>query len=95
MAHFLIYADKPNKRRPDGLNALVVEAADAASAPAAARGLLKSGGTPSDFENFAVVEVVAGVQFACQGGGGVVAQPGNAAGLPTIDRGGNTPLVAV
>lgn len=94
MATFLVYADKPNKRRPDGLNALVVEAGDAASAPAAARGLLKSGGTPSDFENFAVVEVVAGVQFACQGDG-VVAQPGNAAGLPTIDRGGNTPLAAV
>lgn len=94
MATFLVYADKPNKRRPDGLNALVVEAADAASAPAAARGLLKNGGTPSDFENFAVVEVVAGLQFACQGNG-VVAQPGNAAGLPTLDRGGNTPLVAV
>lgn len=94
MPHFLIYADSPNKRRPDGLNALVVEAANAASAPAAARGLLRNGGTVSDFETFSVVEVGPGVQFACQGDG-IVAQPGNSAGLPTIDRGGNIPLVAV
>ncbi|MBB5212612.1 hypothetical protein [Microbulbifer hydrolyticus] len=92
MAHFLVFADQPNKRRSDGLNALVVEAADAASAPAAARALV--GGSATTFDNFAVTEIAPGVQFALQGNG-VVGQPGNSLGLPTVDRGGNVPLAAL
>ena len=37
MPQFILYADQPQTRRADGVNTVVVVAADAASAPAAAR----------------------------------------------------------
>ena len=56
MATFLLYPAQPQFRRADGLNAVVVPAADAASAPAAARALCKRVEIDA-FDNFTVVEI--------------------------------------
>lgn len=91
MPTFLLYPAEPQYRRADGFNAVVVPAADAASAPAAARALFKA--IPSDaFDNFAVVLVGAATAFAVQGHP-PVSKPGNAEGLPTLGRGGQIDMI--
>lgn len=94
MPHFLFFADTPEKRRPDGLNAVLVEGADQAAAETAIAGLMKDG-NGAEFDNFAVVEITdtSGVMVAFQGEG-ALGQPGNSLGIPTISRGGGVPLNA-
>lgn len=87
MATFLLYPAQPQFCRADGLNAIVVPAADAASAPAAARALCKRVGTDA-FDNFTVVEIGATTAFAVEGHP-PVGQPGNAEGLPHLGRSGD------
>lgn len=93
MATFLLYPAEPHFRRADGLNAIVVPAADAASAPAAARALCKRVEIDA-FDNFAVVEIGATTAFAVEGHP-PVSQPGNAEGLPHLGRGGHEVMVPV
>lgn len=91
MPTFLLYPAEPQYRRADGFNAVVVPAADAASAPAAARALFKA--IEGDaFANFAVVLIGAATSFAVQGHP-PVSRPGNAESLPTLGRGGQVDMI--
>ena len=93
MATFLLYPAQPQFRRADGINTIVVPAADAASAPAAARALVRNV-APDAFDDFTVVEIGATTAFAVEGHA-PVSQPGNVEGLPTLGRAGHEVMVAV
>lgn len=86
MPQFILYAEKPETRRADGINTLVVVAADAAAAPAAARALVR-GVAPDAFDNFRVVALDAATEFVVEGHP-LVGRPSNADGLPTLGRAG-------
>lgn len=91
MPAFVLHARTAASRRSDGLNVIVVNAADAASAPAAARALFRDGNIfDTDFDDFAVVEFADTTPgFVAQGNGLVGAAIGQST-WPTLTRGGNT-----
>lgn len=91
MPQFILYAEKPETRRADGINTIVVVATDAAAAPAAARALVR-GVAPDAFDRFRVVALSAATEFVIEGAP-LVSRPGNAESLPTLGRGGHVPLL--
>lgn len=91
MPQFILYADQPQARRADGVNTVVVVASDAASAPAAARALVRAA-APDAFDNFQVVALGEATEFAVEGAP-LVGRPGNTEGFPTIGRGGQRTLM--
>lgn len=86
MSTFILYADKPETRRADGINTLVVVADTPEAAPAAARALVR-GVTPDAFDNFRVVALGAATEFVVEGHP-LVGRPGNADGLLVMGRAG-------
>ncbi|GAB1717346.1 MAG: hypothetical protein NTAFB05_23880 [Nitrobacter sp.] len=65
MATHVVYAHEPHLRRSDRRNAIFVEAADAASAKAAAEALV--GASPGALANFAVAELATAPDFVVRG----------------------------
>lgn len=90
MPQFILYADQPQTRRADGVNTVVVVAADAASAPAAARALVRSA-APDAFDDFRVVTLGEATEFVVEGTP-LVGRPGNTEGFPILGRGGQQTL---
>lgn len=91
MPQFILYADQPHTRRADGVNTVVVVADDAASAPAAARALVR-GVAPDAFNDFRTVALGVATEFAVEGSP-LVGRPDNAEGFPTLGRGGQRTLM--
>lgn len=92
MPQFILYADRPETRRADGINTIIVVAADAAAAPAAARALVRAAESDA-FKNFRVLALGAATEFAVEGSP-LVGRPGNAENLPTLGRGGHVTMNA-